>query len=75
MFRMMEQQPVRRRRRRRRSAKARNEFIAWLTYFGGLLNRAYHWALLLFVISVILILGLGAPFMPVEKMVGVWGHW
>lgn len=75
MLRAMEQQPVRRRCRRRRSAKARNELVAWLTYLGGLLNRAYHWALLLFVIAVILILGLGAPFMPFEKLMSVWGHW
>ena len=73
----MEQQPVRRRRRRRRrSAAAKNETIAWLTYFFSLGQRIYHWLGLLLILAVILFLGLGQPLItPFDTILSWWGHW
>jgi len=71
----MEQQPVRRRRRRRRSSTARRESIAWLTLFLGLGRRASRWIGLSLILAVILVLGLGTPFTPIDKILGFWGHW
>lgn len=73
----MEQQPVRRRRRRqRRSKSATNETVAWLTYIVSLLRRAYHWAALVLLVTVILFIGLGAPiWTPFDDILSWWGHW
>jgi hypothetical protein len=71
----MEQRPVRRRRRRRRSGTAQRETIAWLTFFVSLGRRAARWTGLLLIIAVILILGLGAPMTPFDKILSFWGHW
>ena len=75
MLRCMEEQPVRRRRRRRRSHKARNESIAWLTYFLSLGRRASHWVGLILIIGIILALGLGAPLAALESLFAFWSHW
>lgn len=71
----MEQRPVRRRRKRRRASAAQRETIAWLTYLFSLGRRIYHWLGLICILVVILALGLGAPFVPLETLLAFWGHW
>jgi hypothetical protein len=74
---MEQQQPVRRRRRRRRrrSSLIRRETIAWVTYMISLSQRAWRWAGLVLLVALILFLGLGAPLLPVERILSIWGHW
>jgi len=72
----MEEQPVRRRRRRRkRSSAVQRETIAWVTYGFSLIRRASGWVGLLLILTVILLLGLGAPVTPFDKLLSFWGHW
>ncbi len=70
----MDQQPVRRR-RRRRASKAKSETIAWITYIFSLGQRVSRWAGLVLLVTLILILGLGAPLKPMEDLLAFWGHW
>jgi hypothetical protein len=75
---VMEQQPVKRRkrRRRRRSENAKNEYIAWLSYFYGLWRRVYQWMGLFLILAVILFVGLGQPiWTPFDDVLSWWGHW
>lgn len=71
----MEQRPVRRRRRRRRSGTVQRETIAWLTLFVSLVRRGVRWGGLLLLVAAILLLGLGAPMTPFDKILSFWGHW
>lgn len=53
----------------------KRETIAWITYIVSLAQRAWRWAGLVLLVALILFLGLGAPLLPIERILSAWGHW